>query len=130
MNIVYVILALIIVFVIVNKFNTRGIKHLNVETAQELAKDSTVTILDVRTPEEFAQGHLQKARLIPVGEIANRIGELSTLKDKQILVYCHSGNRSATACKILQKNGFTKVDNLDGGISAWTARGNKIVKGN
>jgi rhodanese-related sulfurtransferase len=129
-NIVYVILALIIVFVIATKFNNRGIKHLNVENAQELVKDSTVTILDVRSPEEFAQGHLQKARLIPVGEIVNKIGELSSLKDNRILVYCHSGNRSTAACRILQQNGFTKVDNLDGGISAWTARGNKIVKGN
>jgi rhodanese-related sulfurtransferase len=103
---------------------------MNVENAQELVKDSTVTILDVRSPEEFAQGHLQKARLIPVGEIVNKIGELSSLKDNRILVYCHSGNRSAAACRILQQNGFTKVDNLDGGISAWTARGNKIVKGN
>ena len=130
MNIVYVILALIIVFVIVTKFNNRGIKHMNVENAQELVKDSTVTILDVRTPQEFAEGHIQRARLVPVAEINDKIGELSTLKDKQILVYCHSGNRSAVASRILQKNGFTKVDNLDGGISAWTARGNKIVKGN
>ena len=130
MNIVYVILALIIVFVIATKFNNRGIKHLNVENAQELVKDSTVTILDVRTPQEFAEGHIQRARLVPVAEINDKIGELSTLKDKQILVYCHSGNRSAVASRILQKNGFTKVDNLDGGISAWTARGNKIVKGN
>ena len=64
MNIVYVILAIIIVFVIVNKFNTRGIKHLNVETAQELAKDSTVTILDVRTPEEFAQRRAERAAAV------------------------------------------------------------------
>jgi phage shock protein E len=129
-NIVYVILAIVIVFVIVTKFNNRGIKHMNVENAQELVKDLAVTILDVRSPEEFAQGHLQKARLIPVGEIANRIGELSSLKDKKILVYCHAGNRSAVASRILMKNGFTSVENLDGGITAWTARGNKIVKGN
>ena len=130
MNIVYVILAIIVVFVIVTKFNNRGIKHMNVENAQELVKDLAVTILDVRSPEEFAQGHLQKARLIPVGEIADRIGELSLLKDKKILVYCHAGNRSAAASRILMKNGFTSVENLDGGIAAWTARGNKIVKGN
>lgn len=130
MNTLYVILAIIIVFVIVTKFNNRGIKHMNVENALELVKDSTVTILDVRSPEEFAQGHLQKARLIPVGEIADRIGELSLLKDKKILVYCHAGNRSAAASRILMKNGFTSVENLDGGIAAWTARGNKIVKGN
>ena len=130
MNIVYVILAIIVVFVIVTKFNNRGIKHMNVENAQELVKDLAVTILDVRSPEEFAQGHLQKARLIPVGEIADRIGELSLLKDKKILVYCHAGTRSAAASRILMKNGFTIVENLDGGITAWTARGNKIVNGN
>jgi len=129
-NFVYVFLAIIVIFVIVTKFNNRGIKHMNVENAQELVKDSMVTILDVRSPEEFAQGHLQKARLIPVGEIADRIGELSSLKDKKILVYCHAGNRSAAASRILMKNGFTSVENLDGGITAWTARGNKIVKGN
>jgi len=116
-NIVYVILAIIIVFVIVNKFNTRGIKHLNVETAQELAKDSTVTILDVRTPEEFAQGHLQKARLIPVGEIANRIGELSTLKDKQILVYCHSGIEAPPHARSFKKMDLRKSTILTGGLA-------------
>jgi NADPH-dependent 2,4-dienoyl-CoA reductase/sulfur reductase-like enzyme len=103
-NIVYVILALIIVFVIVTKFNNRGIKHLNVENAQELVKDSTVTILDVRTPQEFAEGHIQRARLVPVAEINDKIGELSTLKDKQILVYCHSGNRSAVAIRRLDES--------------------------
>jgi len=103
---------------------------MNVENAQELVKDSTVTILDVRTPQEFAEGHIQRARLVPVAEINDKIGDIYPLKDKQILVYCHSGNRSAVASRILQKNGFTKVNNLDGGITAWIARGNKIVKDN
>ena len=87
-----------------------------------------MTIIDVRTPGEFNGGHIKKAKLIPVNEIGNRIGEIANLKDSTILVYCRSGHRSSMAAGILKKHGFTKVNNLSRGISAWESAGYATTK--
>jgi rhodanese-related sulfurtransferase len=76
-------------------------------------------LLDVRTQEEYDAGHIEGSTLIPVDELGNRISEIEDYKDKTVLVYCRSGNRSVTASNILISNGFTKVHNLLGGIGAW-----------
>jgi rhodanese-related sulfurtransferase len=77
-------------------------------------------LLDVRTQEEYDAGHIEGSTLIPVDELGNRISEIEDYKDKTVLVYCRSGNRSVTASNILISNGFTKVHNLLGGIGAWS----------
>ncbi|MBS1196543.1 MAG: rhodanese-like protein [Proteobacteria bacterium] len=72
------------------------------------------TIIDVRTPEEFAAGHIPGAVNIPVDRIESGIASIKGLgKDKQILLYCRSGRRSAIAKEILEKQGFRKIH--DGG---------------
>ena len=78
---------------------------------------SSYTLLDVRTPEEYAAGHLQGAILMPYTSLREKIG--TTLSDKQapIFVYCHSGRRSSIACQTLTELGYTKVVNL-GGLGA------------
>lgn len=78
-----------------------------------------VLLLDVRTLEEYEAGHIDDATLIPVGELEARIDEVADYKDKNVLVYCRSGNRSVTASTILLKNGFTQVYNLKSGFSNW-----------
>ena len=85
-------------------------------------KDSTVVLLDVRTPEEFSgeTGHLAGAILIPVQELDIRVGELTKYHDRTIVVYCRTGHRSTMAAGILQKHGF-KVMNMEGGITRWRA---------
>jgi len=81
--------------------------------------DSNLTILDVRTPEEFkADGHLANAKLIPVGQLSKNLNMLD--KSKKVLVYCRSGSRSVHATRILVSNGFTPL-NMSGGINAWKA---------
>jgi len=129
MNILILVVGIIIVLIIANKINKRGITMVNAQQARDLIKDSTTVVLDVRSTQEFAQGHIQGARLIPVSEIDTRISELADLKDRPILVYCHAGSRSSTASRILLKNGFKKVSNLQGGITAWSGHGGAIVKG-
>jgi rhodanese-related sulfurtransferase len=124
-----VIIAIIIVVVAAGKIINHDVTLANVAKAKALIQDSTVKILDVRTPQEFSQGHIKGAQLIPVYDLSNRIQELAPFKDRPILVYCHSGNRSTTASRILKKNGFTKIFNLQGGITAWNSGGNKTVKG-
>lgn len=69
-------------------------------------------IIDVRSPQEFAAGHVRDAVNIPLDQISQSIGAVSGLeKNSEILVYCHSGMRSAVACSILAQMGFAHVAN-------------------
>jgi molybdopterin/thiamine biosynthesis adenylyltransferase/rhodanese-related sulfurtransferase len=77
-------------------------------------------LLDVREPDEYATAKIDAARLLPLGEIEARVGELSEWKDRMIVVHCKSGARSARACALLLERGFTDVHNLTGGIEAWS----------
>jgi adenylyltransferase/sulfurtransferase len=78
---------------------------------------SSLTLLDVREPEEFVSAHLPNAKLIPLGSLLDRADEIE--RSKEIVVYCHSGFRSAKAARQLQTLGFSRIRNLQGGISAW-----------
>ncbi|MBS1904433.1 MAG: rhodanese-like domain-containing protein [Bacteroidetes bacterium] len=94
------------------------------EVTTFLKQDTTAVVLDVRTPEEYASetGHLKNAKLIPVQQLEDRIGELASVKNKTVVAYCRSGHRSKQASEILSKKGF-KIINMDGGITAWNAAG-------
>ena len=83
-------------------------------TARKLVAAGAI-LVDVRSPGEFAAGHLEGARNIPVGELSSRLGELP--KDKPIVVYCAVGARSATAAGLLAEAGYD-VRNL-GKMAAW-----------
>ena len=79
--------------------------------------DNNLTVLDVRTPEEFKKdGHIAGAKLIPVGQLTKNLDMLK--KSKQVLVYCRSGSRSVYASRVLESNGFVPI-NMNGGINAW-----------
>ena len=94
-----------------------------------LAKTPAAQVLDVRTKEEFATGHLAKAVLIPWTDqdfTARAAKELDP--KKPVLVYCRSGRRSAEAAPALAKLGFTEIRHLDGGILAWQTAGKPITK--
>lgn len=86
-----------------------------------------VVVIDVRTPSEFAAGHIANAVNIDVegGMFEQQIASLD--KSKTYAVYCHSGRRSANAAGIMSKAGFTTIYNLDGGVTAWTAAGQQLV---
>jgi adenylyltransferase/sulfurtransferase len=74
-------------------------------------------LIDVREPYEFEEANIN-GHLIPLGEIPNRYNEIN--KDKQVIVQCRSGARSANAIHFLEQNfGFTNLYNLEGGILAW-----------
>jgi len=84
-------------------------------------------ILDVREPSEWNEAHIAGATLIPLGELASRVSELP--KDKEIVVVCRSGNRSAQARDLLLNDGFTQVTSMAGGLNQWKAAGNPTVSG-
>ena len=92
-----------------------AVRDVSVDEAVELAGDVEVTVVDVRTPEEFAAGHLPGAVNIDVQDpsFADRIAELP--KDGRYLVYCRTGNRSAAASAQMVEAGFTDVTNVTGG---------------
>jgi phage shock protein E len=78
---------------------------------------SGARLLDVRSPEEFAGGHLPGAVNIPVQELERRLAEVGPT-DGDLIVYCRSGHRSSRATDLLRQHGFTKVHNL-GPMTAW-----------
>jgi len=74
-------------------------------------------LVDVRSPEEYARGHLPGAVNIPVQELDRRLADAGPV-DHELIVYCRSGHRSSRAAQILREHGFTKVHNL-GPMTAW-----------
>ncbi|GIP60979.1 MULTISPECIES: rhodanese-like domain-containing protein [Paenibacillus] len=86
------------------------------ELSARLKKGEAVKMLDVREPEEWAAGHIEGAKHIPLGQILERLGELDA--DEELIVICRSGNRSGLACELLEEKGFNVV-NMTGGLLAW-----------
>ncbi|MBK8252815.1 MAG: rhodanese-like domain-containing protein [Polyangiaceae bacterium] len=74
------------------------------------------TLVDVRSPEEFTEGHIQGAVNVPVGELGGKLASIP--KDKPVVVYCHSGMRSKRAASALKDAGYTQVYDL-GAMSRW-----------
>ena len=94
----------------VDELSPRALKHL-------MEDGSELLLLDVREPFEHELCSIDGSKLIPIGELERRLGELG--RDDDIVVYCHMGIRSARAAEFLTGRGFTKVRNLTGGIRAW-----------
>lgn len=99
---------------------------IDVDTAYNMITNGSypdLVVLDVRRQDEYDSGHIYGAVWIPVSELDGRIGELAGHENHEIIVYCRSGGRSATASGILDSHGFTKVYNMLGGILAWQSAG-------
>jgi rhodanese-related sulfurtransferase len=77
-------------------------------------------LLDVREPEEHAFAALSGSKLIPLGELAERVDEIEAWKDAEVVVYCHHGVRSLHAIGFLRQAGFRRLVNLAGGIDRWS----------
>lgn len=107
---------------------TNDLKSLSVEEYAKAIEDTMVVRLDVRTPEEYAEGHIEKSLNIDVLNSDFESKALATLpKDKTIAVNCRSGKRSKNAARILVKNGY-KVIELDSGYNGWVGEGKPVVK--
>ena len=105
----------------------RGNRASTLQITQMMNRGKTV-VVDVRTPEEFATGHLRDAKNIPLADFGARIGELDKSKGKSVVVVCQSGARADKAVKLLQAAGFEDVVSLDGGLPAWRAANLPTVK--
>jgi rhodanese-related sulfurtransferase len=89
--------------------------------------DQTLFVLDVRTPEEYAAGHLPGAVNIPHGELAARIAELAGARERDVVVYCRTGVRSAAALEVLGKAGFKRLYHLKGDYTRWSEEKRPVV---
>lgn len=94
----------------------RKYQIIDVNQAVSLMDDDLI-VLDVREPKERKSGHIKSDTHIPLSQVKSKLSTLD--KSKKILVYCHSGGRSAHISAMLSRNDFDHVYNLKGGISAW-----------
>lgn len=83
-------------------------------------------VLDVRTPQEYAEGHVPGAVNVPQEQLASRLAEVP--KDKDVVLYCKSGRRAGIAADVLAANGYTRLSHLEGDMPAWVAKGRPVEK--
>lgn len=112
------IIALISIVLILTAKHPSYVKITPNQAYELMQSQNNCTVLDVRTPEEFSQGHIPGAILIPDYELAKRAEKELPDKNALILVYCRSGNRSRQAANTLLKLGYTNVKDF-GGIIDW-----------
>lgn len=96
--------------------------------ASVMFTEKNAIIVDVREDSEWKELHIAGAIHIPLAQVASRLNELEQYKNRNVVVQCRSGKRSAKATSMLQAAGFTKVYNLTGGIIAWEDDGLKTTK--
>ena len=127
-----VVLSVVAILAVVMAFNTQDLFRsdnygdVSVNAAWDLIQNEPeMVILDVRTPTEYEDAHIEGAINIPVEEIVDRLNELSA--NDVILVYCRTGNRSGTAVGIMEENGFSKIYHMHEGISTWISEGLPVV---
>lgn len=96
-----------------------NVDEITVEELNKRLEDGeNLFILDVREPHEFELVNLN-GTLIPLGQLPDRLDEIESVKDQEVIVHCRSGVRSADACKIMMAAGFKNPRNLAGGIIRW-----------
>ena len=89
--------------------------------------DPSLFVLDVRTPEEYAAGHVPGAVNVPYDQVASRLAQIP--KDKDVVLYCRSGRRAGLAADVLAANGYTKLEHLQGDMQAWVQDGRPVEGG-
>lgn len=129
----WIVLAIVVLavagFAVLHKSQTAAVSvptEVTVAQAAQL-RNQGAFILDVREPSEWAQFHISGATLIPLEELPNRLNEVP--KDRQVVVVCRTGIRSAQGRDILLKAGFTKVTSMAGGMNQWQAQGLPVATG-
>lgn len=118
MNSTYILIAVLIVGFLFYSRAQANVPTISPEEAREYLTDSNYQFIDVRTDGEYDSGHIPNSIHIPLHQIQDRMSEIDSLKNKNIIAYCRSGARSSKATKILVKAGFD-VLNLSGGVLSW-----------
>lgn len=118
----YILLALVIIFYLRRFLLARTIRRYTAAQLVDRLKEPGVMLLDVRTASERKAHHIGGSLHIPLQDLGRRAAELEGYREREIICYCHSGNRSLVAALRLRRLGFTVAD-LEGGIAEWTGSG-------
>lgn len=105
-----------------------GVKLVTPDEMKELSQLEDVQLVDVRTPEEYAEGYIEGFQNIDFLSETFQEDIEKLDKSKPVIVYCKSGGRSGKCSKLMQEKGFTMIYDLEGGITKWKSEGNTIVK--
>ncbi len=104
-----------------------AIHHVDAQGAAKLINERKVVVLDVRTPQEFAAGHIPGAQLVDFNDPGFQANLSKLDRRPSYLVHCASGRRSTKALETFEALGFREVTHLDGGFNAWKAAGNTVA---
>lgn len=130
-NLFLVVLLLILLTAIIiteAKKLTKKYKELTPPEAVQLLNRENALMLDVREANELSGDGIRNAKHISFSTLNNRLSELAKLKDKPLIAFCVNGIKSPKACRLLCREGFTKVYSLKGGIMAWKQANMPVVK--
>ena len=125
-TILQIVLIVLLGYFVYSRFApVKGLKNVNaLQFKEELDQRTPKYIMDVREPHEYKNGYIPGAVNVPLSQLSSRVQSLP--KDKPLYLYCQSGMRSKQAARMLAKNGFGNLTNLQGGIMSWKG---KIQKG-
>ncbi len=105
-----------------------NVAEMSQQQLLSLDKGAKILILDVRTPEEFAQGHVPGAMNISHSSLSEHLAHLSSNKETPVVVYCRSGKRAGIALELLEENGFNNLHHLSGDMLGWNKAGLETAK--
>ena len=100
-----------------------GGPSVNTLEATQLINRQDALVVDVREQAEFAASHILNSRGLPLSQLETRLGDIEKFKDKPVIVYCATDNRSGAAVATLKKRGFSNAVILSGGFAAWQQAG-------
>ena len=129
-NIFIIAIALVSGGMLIWPLLRRGVGGPSVNTlaATQLINRSDALVIDLRSQEDYAKGHILGAKNIPLADLERRTGELDKHKTKPLILHCGDGNRTGSAVAALRKKGFDSVHNLAGGYTAWLQAGLPVEK--
>lgn len=110
---VFIIVVLILLF-IQRMMPASGVNHISAKDLKKIMAKRPVQLIDVRTPQEFNIDHVKGFKNIPMAELQYRMDELN--KNEEVVLLCRSGSRSNRAAKLLKKQGFERLTNVQGGM--------------
>ncbi len=127
------VLCSLLVGLVVTLIYTESLKRgasVSLHEATRLMNQDDAVVVDLRTGQEFADGHIVGAVNMPSAEFASRLSELEKHKDSPIILVCKMGQHSSGSSKTLKDEGFSDVHRLTGGMAEWTNANMPVVKGN
>lgn len=129
LNLGLLLIAVISGAMLVRQVIQPGGKSVSPQVAIALADKDGGVLVDVREEHEVAVAHIQGSLFLPLKDLPAQLAKLEKYRKKPVVVVCAAGQRSAAACRLLNKSGFEDVSQIDGGIQAWEKAGLPLKRG-